>query len=67
MANKAKVQIADLGDCQIRKVTGSFEKDGEEIKFDKLSLVIDDVEYDFSMDSSVKKIFLKQLDFEDEE
>ena len=64
---KAKVQIADLGDCQIRKVTGSFEKDGEEIKFDKLSLVIDEVEYDFSMDSSVKKIFLKQLDFEDEE
>lgn len=67
MANKAKVHIADLGDCQIRKVTGSFEKDGEEIKFDKLSLVIDEVEYDFSMDSSVKKIFLKQLDFEDEE
>ena len=66
-ANEAKVQIADLGRAQVRKVTGTFEKDGEAIKFEKLSLVIDDLEFDFSMDSSVKKLFVKFITFEDED
>ena len=68
MANeKARVQVADLGNAQVRKVTGTFDKDGEEIKFEKLSLLIDDLEFDFSMYSSVKKLFLKIVDFVDEE
>ena len=64
MAKSNKVAKAVLKDVTLLKVCGTFKKDdGEKVEFEKLSIVIDDLEFDFVMDSSVKKIFNKIVKF----
>lgn len=63
---KAVVQQAKVENVTIEKVSGSFTNDdGETIAYDKLTLVVDDLEFDIQMDSSVKKLFTKIVKFED--
>ena len=68
MAKGNKIQKAVLHNAEVVKVTGVFEKDGESIEYEKLTLVIDgELEFDISMDSSVKKLFTRIVKFEDVE
>lgn len=66
MAKGNKVQKATLRNVEVLKVSGVFEKDGEQVAYDKITLVTDGgLEFDISMDSGVKKLFTKILPFED--
>ena len=62
---KSVVQQAVLKNAVIEKLSGVFEKDGEKIEYDKLTLIVDGFEFDISMDSGVKKLFVKIVQFED--
>lgn len=63
---KTVLQQVKFKDVTIEKMSGSFPDDnGVMIPYEKFTLIIDDLEFDFNMDKSVKKLFSKLIKFED--